>query len=295
MRNVVKTPHEALHRIFRDDSDLSTRAVQRLLGIEFPTPQRISVLDSDLTNIEPVERRVDTILYIETSTTDHILIIESQTGKSEDKRRSWPYYIAHLHTKYQVPVTLLVISADQATVTWARTPIHIGLHDHPSLTCRPLVLGPDNVPAIANIDQATDDVMLAVFSALTHKNSADVEQILSTLATALDTIDPLSAAYLAEFTEVGLAQTAALQIWRSLMSTMAYPYQSHLRSQGREEGRAEGRAEGEARAVLRVLDRRNVRVPPDVRERIMACTDTTTLETWLDRALTATTIDDLLA
>jgi predicted transposase YdaD len=77
------------------------------------------------------------------------------------------------------------------------------------------------------------------------------------------------------------------------MTTMTYPYQSQLRSQGREEGREEGRAEGEARFVLRVLARRGVEVPDEVRQRVMSCTDDATLESWLDRALTAESAEDL--
>jgi hypothetical protein len=66
-------------------------------------------------------------------------------------------------------------------------------------------------------------------------------------------------------------------------------------AEGRTEGLAEGRAEGEVRAVLTVLDARGVYVPEKVRERIEACTDLERLETWLRRALTATTVDEVIA
>jgi hypothetical protein len=58
-------------------------------------------------------------------------------------------------------------------------------------------------------------------------------------------------------------------------------------------GKAEGRAEGWAEAILRVLAARKVEVPDDARTRILACTDTRQLDTWLDRAVTATDIADL--
>lgn len=63
--------------------------------------------------------------------------------------------------------------------------------------------------------------------------------------------------------------------------------------QGEARGRAEGRAEGEAFALLRILERRTIPVPGDARSRILACTDTAQLGVWLDRALTATRIEDL--
>jgi hypothetical protein len=45
--------------------------------------------------------------------------------------------------------------------------------------------------------------------------------------------------------------------------------------------------------VLTVLSARGIPVPSAVREQILACTDLAQLETWLRRAVTATTADDL--
>ncbi|MFJ4711946.1 hypothetical protein [Streptomyces sp. NPDC088785] len=66
-------------------------------------------------------------------------------------------------------------------------------------------------------------------------------------------------------------------------------------AEGRTEGLAEGRAEGEVKAILRILDRRGITVPDDARATITSCTDPDTLDRWLDCAITATTIDDVLA
>lgn len=59
--------------------------------------------------------------------------------------------------------------------------------------------------------------------------------------------------------------------------------------------RAEGKAEGEAKSILRVLATRGVEVPDEARDRIARCTDEETLGTWLDRSVTATTVDELFA
>jgi hypothetical protein len=56
---------------------------------------------------------------------------------------------------------------------------------------------------------------------------------------------------------------------------------------------ARGQAEGEAKALLRVLAARGVPLSQDDRDKITACTDASTLETWLDRAVTATTMADV--
>lgn len=57
------------------------------------------------------------------------------------------------------------------------------------------------------------------------------------------------------------------------------------RSKGREEGREEGRLQGRGEDVLAVLAARGVPVPPEVRDRILACRDADLLSAWLVRAV----------
>lgn len=158
-------------------------------------------------------------------------------------------------------------------------------------------LGPDNVPAIAAVEQARDDVMLTVLSALTHRRSQAVGAILQTLAAALAEVDVPTAAFLAEFTEAGLGASPAARIWRAIMSTMTYPYQSKLRAmwtaEAREQAHQEGRAEEAAIAVLRVLEARTLTVPEAVVRRVRGCTDPAVLEELLTRAVTVERAEDI--
>ncbi len=45
--------------------------------------------------------------------------------------------------------------------------------------------------------------------------------------------------------------------------------------------------------ILRVLAARGLQPPAAIRERLLACTDTSQLDTWGDRAATANTIEDV--
>jgi hypothetical protein len=67
------------------------------------------------------------------------------------------------------------------------------------------------------------------------------------------------------------------------------------REQGRTEGRTEGRAEQAARAVLTVLRVRRLEVRDEARERILAETDPERLERWHERALVASSLDEVFA
>jgi hypothetical protein len=303
--------HEALHRIFLQDEALFARAAAHILGIVVQEPQQVTVLSSDLTTVKPLERRPDSVLMAEWLVDDpigrYVLIIESQTDPDDNKPRRWPYYIAYLHDKYKCPVVLLVVCNKASTATWARQPIVIGLPDLTCMLVYPVVLGPDNVPAVTDVAEAGGDLTFAVFSALTHGRSSEVSAILEALAGALNATDEETALTLTEMTEAGLVGTAGQQKWRELMRKQLITYKSEFRREGIEEGRAvgleEGLAEGRARgkavgraeAILQVLDKRGIAVDETSRERILSCADLDALDTWLGRSLSAAQVGDLFA
>jgi hypothetical protein len=83
------------------------------------------------------------------------------------------------------------------------------------------------------------------------------------------------------------------------MSTGTYEFTSkYARSyfnRGKAQGKAEGKAEGRAEDVLVVLAARGLDVSDHARARISGCSDFDQLDTWVRRAATAESIDDLFA
>ncbi|MER6088397.1 hypothetical protein [Streptomyces bluensis] len=294
---MVSSLHESLHRIFQKDPALLTRALQGVLGIPFPEPREFAGMNVDLTEIEPVERRVDTLLRAETDQGTYLLVVESQGERDDRKRGSWPYYLSYLYEKYRCEPVLIVITQNSATARWAAQPIRRGFPGWESLTVRPLVLGPDNVPVIADVREAERDVPLAVLSAMTHGRGPQAAAILEPLAAALRTIDTDSAAVFVQFVDSCLADPQAQQIWRDLMTAMQYFWRHPLAEQVREEGREQGLEQGieqeRASMVLRILEWRGIEVPESVRERVTSCTDLVRLDTWAERAVHAKDPEDL--
>jgi hypothetical protein len=291
--------HEALHRIFQIDKKLFARTISKILGADLTDPDKVTVLDSDLSEPRTHVRKADSVLLaellVETAETRYIVVIESQTDEDEEKWFTWPYYISHLRDKHRCEVILIVVSSSAKTAQWARQPIICGL---PGLTCMivtPAGLGPDNVPLVTDLAEACADVGGAVFSSLTHKSSPEVGGILEVLSAALGTLDVETAKLLAELTEAGLAGSGGLLIWRNLMTTTAYPYVSQLRAQGQAEGREEGREEGRAQVIADVLDQRKISLTAQERQHILDCTDAAVLDLWVSRMLTVTTAAELFA
>ncbi len=84
----------------------------------------------------------------------------------------------------------------------------------------------------------------------------------------------------------------------AFMRTMAQVLRDQGREEGLAQGLAQGLAEGEARglakALLRLLNARGVRVGKASRQRIQSCLDVAMLERWLERAVTATHVSEVL-
>lgn len=182
---MVSAPHEAMHRIFQEYPGLFSR-VSEVLGVAFSPPTSVTVLPTDLTEARPVERRVDTLLRLETEHDEPLLLaVEAQGKKDIDKPASWTYYLSYLYAKYKTPPLLLVVCQDRATAEWASRPVHIGPSQWASLTLRPLVAGPHNMPLITNTAEARKDLALATLSAITHADDPDIGAILKSLSAAL--------------------------------------------------------------------------------------------------------------
>ncbi|MFF1294143.1 MULTISPECIES: hypothetical protein [unclassified Streptomyces] len=282
---MVSSSHEAMHRIFQEDPGVFARTFRRL-DLPFPDPVAVSLMPTDLTEIQPTERRVDTLLRIDTASGEsYLLIVEAQGKKDPRKPGSWAYYVAHLREKYGIPPVLLVTCQDKSTTEWAARPYTIGPSYWPTLTLRALVLGPHNVPLITDPSAAARDIPLATLSAITHAKDPNAPAILKALAVALKTIDEETARIFAELTELGLGKALAAETWRHLMAVDL----SFFRSETSQRLRAESRAED----ILLILTERGLDIPDTARERITTCTDLDTLRTWLTRAVTADAAEDL--
>ncbi|MBZ9644544.1 hypothetical protein [Streptomyces sp. PSKA30] len=290
---MVGSPHEGLHQICQKDPAGFTRTLQSVLHIPIPEPRDFAVLNADLTEIEPVERRVDTLLRAETDEGTYLLVIESQGKRDEGKRGSWAYYLSYLYAKYRWEPVLIVLTQSTSTARWATRPIRLGLPGWHSLTVRPLVLSPENVPLITDEAEAKRDVFLAAFSAMTHGRGSGAAAILKPLATALETTDTDSAGMLAQFVESCLVDVQAKQIWKELMMPVNYFFRHEVAEKVREEGRAEGIERERGATVIRILGWRGIPVPDFVRDRVGACSDLEQLDVWAQRALHATRAEDL--
>jgi hypothetical protein len=227
------------------------------------------------------------------------VVVEVQTASDEGKRRVWPAYLTLARAQHVSPAVLVVICRDRATGRWARRPIVTG---HPGFDLVPLVIDADTTPALSGPDPAGAGPELAVLAAFT--GAVDLEQdagrraVLGAVAAA-----GLDEDRLETYTHLirACAPVAARSALEAMMTTaFKDDFVERYKEEGRAEGRAEAlaaldrvKAEGEAGMLLRVLAARGFNVPGPVRARVLSCTDLGQLESWGDKAVTASSLDDV--
>jgi hypothetical protein len=293
---MVTSHHEAAHRIFQDRPELLS-PVLRILNVRAPAKAAIEIMSPDVTEIRPLERRVDTVLRvlpIDGEGGPFLLAVEAQGRRDENKPASWGYYLSYLSAKYDCPALLIVVCHDRSTADWAAGPFRQGWGGWTALSVHPLALGPDNVPPITDPEAAGRDLALAAFSALVHSKGPDAPAILDALARALGVAEDDALNYYTEMLDIGLGPTPEREIWRKLMQNGTYfPGRGGIIEETFLNGRAEGEAVGKANGVLRILGHREIEVPDEARERILACRDSVLLEHWIDEALSIESVDEL--
>jgi hypothetical protein len=281
---MVSSSHEVMHRIFGEDHALFARS-SPWLNVAFAHPRKAHLLPTDATEFKVLERRVDLLLDIEAvDGSSYVLAVEAQGRKDPAKHSSWAYYAAYLQAKYRKPPVLLVVCQDTATARWAERPVDLGTAQWPTLTLRPLVIGPHNLPLITDPTEVTKDVPFAVLSALVHSKSPQVETALRAIVAATKEADEASVAFL-DILEIGLAGTHAAPIWETLMTMDTSMLRGTLARNLRQEGYLH--------ALLRLLELRGLELSPADRERITSCTDPEVLEGWFNRAYTAERVEDV--
>lgn len=237
-----------------------------------------------------------------------VLIIEVQLGRNRRKPFSWFAYQACQHYRTRAPALLVVVTNDRAVARWAAGPFRSG-----QTTLRPIVLGPDDIPAITSVEDAKRSIALAFVSGIVHGRDRTAVRIGLALAHALADSDDdgLGLYWDAFLASLSKAVRRELEMeLRVLVSENWRPrsdWGKDLFAKGEAKGRAEGRAEGTtvgeaigetkgtAKAILAVLEERGLPITPALRKRITVCNDLPLLERWLRRASTAASVEEAFA
>lgn len=293
--------------MFRVRPELAVEVLRELVGADVPLAGPVCVENNDFNDRPSKDFQPDTVITVGPPREPlHGIIIEVQQERSISKRGQLPRYAAALWLLLRCPVTVLCVCPDSDAAEWYAVPIPTDL---PGYVFRAEVLGPGEIPAITDPDEAAARPEMAVMSVMAHGRRRPV---VEGFVRGLERMKTEHAPQYYEYA-YSMAAPAVQRILGEIMASSTWPVYSPFarehfgrgkdeglaegRAEGRDEGlaegRAEGRAKGEAEAVLRVLAARRIEVSEEARARISACADLRQLEAWLDRASVATSVGEL--
>ena len=192
---------------------------------------------------------------------------------------------------------LVVLTLSTSVATWAASPIP--LDPLGSRLC-PLVIGPAQIPLVSDVATARAHPERLVLSALAHGKGPDGLVLAHVAAATAPLLDEDRGRFYMDLITDALGPAARAALEAAMFEN--YEYRSELfRSlvnQGRAEGVAEGKAEGEVQglrtAIVEVLRLRQLPIDEASHARLAAATDAPTLMRYLNRAVTAATLDEVL-
>ncbi len=207
------------------------------------------------------------------------------------KKFVWPVYATNLRARLELPVSLLVVTADDNTARWAAQPIELGNGS----IFRTLALGPSGVPEIVDEAEARADPELAVLSAMAHGRDKDVSKAVRIALAAERAGEGLDEKRWGMYFDLvfdSLSEAAQKEL--RAMNPAKYEYRSEFARRYYGQGRAEGQAEGRAALLQRQLTRRFGPLPATATESLSKAT-VEELDAIGERLLTAQSLEEAIA
>jgi hypothetical protein len=295
-------PHEAVVELLQNEPLLVLELLARA-GIDVPPRSRVSaaIADSNLTDRDsgrdPEQVRAlfsDNVFIFRAGSRKFAVIAEAQTtapGKS--RALSWPAYVANARRRHRCAALLLVFATTSAAARGSGRPIRTG---HPGWDLTPLITGIGQMPLTAPGTRFAAE--LALLNIITGDLALDTHENRMLAVTAIRFAPPSRFERYTRYIRALAPLSARAHLEVLMKIELKDAWVDGLLDQGRAEGRAQGEAEGRAQGhiemLLQLLGTRFA-IPASIRSRVMACTDTTQISIWFDRAITATSLDEVFA
>jgi hypothetical protein len=295
----VSLEHQGIIDMFRENPSLAPRLIEKLFHVQLPPHASAKVVESTLDQMIPVEFSADLVLELLNEQGEPVLLIvlEMQRAIDHDKEYSWLVYVAIVRAKKRCQAIVLVVAPDEKVAAWAAEKIDLGLGLG---IIQPLVLGPAVVPQITDLAEAEKETELAILSAVAHGNGPNGLAVVTAAFTALARLDQEHAAVYFQIIWNVLREPMqraleALVMERQTQGKVQFPpFMQQIVDRSKTEGRTEGRTEEAARAVLTALRVRGITVPDSARESILAQKDPERLERWLEKAIVAASVAEVM-
>jgi hypothetical protein len=264
------------------------------VGTDLPGP--IEVIDSNVRFAASLETRPDLVLRTPNATSKWT-IIELQNRKDDSKCRSWPLAVSVLLQRDGMG-DVVVITASRSVAAWAKRAAHHRGEQGTSLGLTPVVLLLSKDQVAMLLDPTRPE--LAIFAVWAgcrgHGPSArDVAKRALTLAEALPAAlqEGQTRAIMAMLSHqlVASLKEMAMDVDKIPETKASRAFRVFFEKRGEKRGATQGRRE----VLLNVLATRGLSPTKDERASIAALTDVAVLDRCIEAAVTAASVDVVLA
>jgi hypothetical protein len=283
MGDMPKVRHEAVVEVLRTEPGLLALLLEGL-GVALPSGAIPETADSNLSSRDPDLLKTliaDNVFLFKGLKKTIAVVFEVQSGRPDKKRRlAWPAYLATARAVYQCDAVFCVVGLSADAVRGSLRVIRTG---HPGFDLVPRVTGygllpapggPEFGPALAVIKVMTRELDLTTHEARMFA--------LMCLASAPDHIRERYTRYVR-----AVVPWPVREEMNKLMAIV-------IKDKFMDGLIAKGKALEAASLLLRLLSSR-FEVPEERRKQVEGCTDAGCIEKWFERALSATTLDQVFA
>lgn len=260
---LVSVPHEAIVDLFRVRPTLAFELLASVRAVS-PSAQVVGeVHEANLGEVAPPEYRADLVVAL-SGGVELVVVVEVQLQKNGDKRFAWPVYGAVAGARHRKAAALLVVTMDRGVARWAERPIEVG----PGFVLRPIVLGPEQVPVITDVELARLNPEIAVLSVMAHGEEPIGAAIALAAAEVAISLDGGRPKLYLDLILDSLGPVARLALEQVMIQN--WQPRSDFIKRLDAEALARGRLEGERLLLLRLLRRRFGDLPAEVEARVAA-------------------------
>jgi hypothetical protein len=317
-----KLRHEAVVEIMQNEPELVLRLlVCAGVHLRFGPRAKATAADSDLSDRDAADGGwvltllSDNIFVFTDAGAKLAVVAEVQTGPPGKSRSlSWPAYAANARARHKCDSILMVFATNPNAARGSAKVIPTG---HPGWDLAPLVCGIGRMPGTPPEGGrfAAELVLLHIITgeltlgshdsrmfALAAVKSAPLPRRLRYAryiralapSRARKPLEELMTTVLKDdFMDGLIAEGLQKGIEKGIEKGLQKGIEKGLRK-GLKKGLEKGSLQKAQQMMLQLLDKR-FSVPDDIRKRIETCTDTAAMDTWFDRAITATSLDEVFA
>jgi hypothetical protein len=293
---VASLLHEAIVELLRNRPRLALELLRQVVPVPLSSQDDCEgrVESGDLGDAKPFERAADFVASFGPHERPVRVIVEVQLRRDPEKHLSWPGYVAVSWARSAQRTYLVVLAIDAATAHWAAEPIDVG-----HFMFRPLVIGPEALPLLVDLNDARHNPELAVLAVGMHRDRSEVLRAALVALRAAAELDEERARFYSELVLEWLPAAARaileadMDIKQEFVSEFTRRMQAKAEAAGRAEGEAVGRVNATAEAVLKVLAARGISVSEATAARIRECRDFPRLNAWLELAVRVEKADAL--